>query len=189
MRGFTLIEMLLAITIVALLVGLGAPSLGDYLANSRIASATQSLHAGLSTARAEAIRRNEPVQFVMTNSPVSASDAASTAVPSATGVNWLVSAPGSDTPVDAKAAGEGSGSAVRIDVSSSAAFAGSITFNGTGGTADLNTYIFDLSSPNSGTCADVGGPMRCKRIRVAPGGQMFLCDPAVTSNADNRFCR
>lgn len=189
MRGFTLIELLLGLTILALLVGLGAPSLVQYLANSRISSNTQSLHAGLSTARAEAIRRNDLVQFVMTDSPVAASDAASTAVPSASGVNWLVSVPGIATPVDAKAAGEGSGSAVKIDVSSpTATFTGAITFNGLGGTNDSATYIFDVSSPNSGLCAP-GGPMRCQRIRVAPGGQMFLCDPAVTATDDNRYCR
>jgi len=36
----------------------------------------------------------------------------------------------------------------------------------------------------------MGGPMRCLRIRVAPGGQLQLCDPAVAASvtSDSRRC-
>jgi prepilin-type N-terminal cleavage/methylation domain-containing protein len=39
-RGFTLVELLVGLTVLAVLLGLGVPALGTYLQNSKLAGAT-----------------------------------------------------------------------------------------------------------------------------------------------------
>ncbi len=65
-RGFTLIELMVAIAILALLMLLGMPSFITYLRNSEIRSNAESLINGLRTASAEATRQNAKVVFTLT---------------------------------------------------------------------------------------------------------------------------
>ena len=195
-RGFTLIEVLVAVTIAGVLMVLGAPALGTYLQNAKVLSATEALHASVQRARLEAIRRNAAAQFIMTNSSVAASAAAS-AVPSATGQSWVVLAPnvnGSTDFIDGRSAQEGGAPAGAAAVlvtgsASGAAFTGSVSFNGLGGTSDGNTYLFDVTNPTGGSCVPTG-PIRCRRVVVSPGGQIHACDPAVVASdaTDTRRC-
>ena len=196
-RGFTLIELLVGIAIVGILIGLGAPSFAAFLQSSKLASAAQSYLSGVQLARAEAIRRNLPVEFVLTASPVAAG-IENAATPSATGQNWVVRVLDPATSnyelIEAKAAVEGSFSSTgtsSIQINGSATpptvFAGTVAFNGFGGTADGADYTFDIENPVGGTCASVGGPMRCPQIRIPPGGRVSLCDPAAAPG-DSRAC-
>lgn len=68
-RGFSLIELVVVIAILAVLLGLGMPSLTAYLENAKVRAAAENLLAGLQQARAEAIRLNTPVEFLLTNDP------------------------------------------------------------------------------------------------------------------------
>lgn len=63
-HGFTMLELLIACAIAAILLGIGVPALGDMLVNQRIRSAANELYSDLAFARAEAIKRNGPVQVV-----------------------------------------------------------------------------------------------------------------------------
>ena len=65
-RGFTLIELMVAIAILALLMLLGMPSFITFLRNSEIRSNAESLINGLRTASAEATRQNAKVVFTLT---------------------------------------------------------------------------------------------------------------------------
>lgn len=56
--GFSLIELLVTIAIVAILVGVALPSFRDTITRNRIAGATNDFIAGLNYARTEALRRN-----------------------------------------------------------------------------------------------------------------------------------
>lgn len=67
-RGFTLIEMMVTVTVLALILFMLMPSIGSWLSNARIRGATQSLEAGMQAARMEAIRRNQPVSFYLVTS-------------------------------------------------------------------------------------------------------------------------
>jgi type IV fimbrial biogenesis protein FimT len=66
-RGFTLIELMVALAIAALLLLLGMPSFTTYLRNSEIRSTSESLINGLRAATAEAANRNQPVTFELAN--------------------------------------------------------------------------------------------------------------------------
>jgi type IV fimbrial biogenesis protein FimT len=61
-RGFTLIELLVVIVIMAILSALAAPSMGKLIATQRMRGVAADLHLALVKARAEAIKRNVPVE-------------------------------------------------------------------------------------------------------------------------------
>lgn len=63
MSGFTLIELITAITIMAVLAGLAAPSFSSFIANQRIRNTSFDLMAALMLARSEAVTRNGNVSF------------------------------------------------------------------------------------------------------------------------------
>lgn len=65
-RGFTVIELMVAIAIAALLVFLAAPSFTTFLRNSEIRSTSESIINGLRAAAAEAANRNRRVTFELT---------------------------------------------------------------------------------------------------------------------------
>jgi type IV fimbrial biogenesis protein FimT len=62
-RGFTLIELMVALAIAALLLLIGLPSFTTFLRNSEIRSTSESLLNGLKAAQAEAANRNKNVTF------------------------------------------------------------------------------------------------------------------------------
>ena len=62
-RGFTLIEMLTVLSIVAILAAIAAPSFGQMMATLRVRAATSALTESLWLARAEATKRNTDIGF------------------------------------------------------------------------------------------------------------------------------
>lgn len=62
--GFTLIEMIVVVTIVAVLMALAAPALSNFVLNGRVRQASSDIWSSLSLARSEALRRNTNVSVV-----------------------------------------------------------------------------------------------------------------------------
>ncbi|WP_142805232.1 GspH/FimT family pseudopilin [Tepidiphilus sp. J10] len=56
--GFTLVELMVTIAVLAILLAIGIPSFATLIASNRLTSATNELVASLQTARTEALRRN-----------------------------------------------------------------------------------------------------------------------------------
>lgn len=73
-KGFTLIELMVTIAIVAILASLAAPSFNTLATAQALRSASSELHISLLQARSEALRTNRNVYVV----PVSATDPATT---------------------------------------------------------------------------------------------------------------
>lgn len=198
-RGFTLIEVLVSLVIIALMMVIGLPSMTTYFQNSKISTAAQTYVAGLQTARTEAIRRNLPVDFVLTDTDVNLPGAANAAAPSGTGRNWVVRwlnpVTAAFEAIESKSALEGSGqvagSTPDITVTGSAVlpaavFNGVVTFNGFGGSNSNSEVWLDINNPTGGACFPAG-TMRCLRVRVTPGGQIRACDPQLPA-VDSRSC-
>jgi type IV fimbrial biogenesis protein FimT len=64
-RGFTLLELMVAFTIAAMLLTLGMPSFTTFLRNSEVRSTAEAISNGLRAARSEATRQNLPVSFTL----------------------------------------------------------------------------------------------------------------------------
>ena len=181
-RGFSIIELSVAMTIAGVLLALGAPAMSGYLQNARLGTAAQSIYGGLQTARAEAVKRNQAVEFVLTSSALE-STTADSVVLDAAGKNWVVrqraSASAPYALVEQKAAGQDLGGvAVAAD-------APSVVFNSLGAGGPITIA---LTNPVLGTCAPTG-PVRCWNVVVAPGGQVRLCNPDTSLAAgDTRRC-
>jgi type IV fimbrial biogenesis protein FimT len=194
-QGFSLIEMMIALAIAALLYSLASPMMVQWMADTRIRVAAETLQAGIQLARSEAIRRNAPVRFQLMTS------LDETCAPSSAARNWVVSlddasgkcgvdpsptvAPGI---IQTKSGQEGSS---RVDISATrgGVAASSLTYTGTGRLSLAGNAIdtIDITAPD-GACQHAGGDFRCLRIRILPGGDARMCDPKVTAAGDIRRC-
>ncbi|HVI55285.1 MAG TPA: GspH/FimT family pseudopilin [Luteibacter sp.] len=65
--GFSLLELMVVVTIVAILVGLAVPNYRTWVLNTRIRGAAESIQNGLRTARNEAAQRGKNVRFELTS--------------------------------------------------------------------------------------------------------------------------
>jgi type IV fimbrial biogenesis protein FimT len=189
-KGFTLIEMMIAVAIMALLLGLGVPSFQTFIRNAQIRTAAESMQAGLHLARSEALRRNARVSLWLVNGLTAA------CARSNTGTSWVVSVDNpaglcvtasSDTVaprlIQSRAGNDGSGSVnVTATISSGSATGSScITFNGfgrveaacTGGGAPIGAI--DFSSANATTST------KNLSVRILSGGAIRMCNPAAST--------
>ena len=185
--GFSMIELAIAMTIVCILLVLGAPTLSGYLQNSRLGTMAQSMYGGLQTARTEAVRLNQNVQFVLTNSALDAVNT-NTVTLDSTGKNWMIryqssaSAAFNNPPLEQKSSNTNDVGGVQV-----AASAPVFEFNGLGNLTTGTAIGISLTNPVMGTCSP--GPVRCWNVVVAPGGQVRLCSPDGSLTAgDTRAC-
>ena len=191
--GMTLIEVMIGLAIVAMMLLAGMPSFSAWMANSRVRGMAEGLQSGLAVARAEAIRRNQNVEFLLTNETVDLGSVG-TVAPAADGIHWLVRAldpaTGAYDLIDTKSGQEGSNRADGASGVQVVASAPLVTFRGFGGTQGLGaTATYDFSSPGAGACNTTAtpGPIRCLRVQLSVGGHIRLCDPS-TSGSDSRAC-
>lgn len=188
-RGFSLIELMIGLAVFGIVMMVGLPNLTTWIQNSQIKTAAEGLQAGMQSARAEALRRNTSVRFQLVNA-LTGSCALSTA-----GGNYVVSltdptgacntAPSEAGPIlQTWTSSEGTRNAVI------AATGGSVvTFNGLGRVVGAGNFTaLNITNPTGGTCQASGGTMRCLRLTLSTGGQIRMCDPAVTDTADPRYC-
>jgi type IV fimbrial biogenesis protein FimT len=173
-RGFTLIEMLIGIAIVALLLKIAAPSFRTWMQNTQIRSAAHAIADGMNTARGQAISRNVPVQIQLTSLGSGSSPAWQIA---------LVSAPA--VPIQAWTSADGASSAQIAQ-----AGGGILTFNTLGRVVAPNPVDnsapliqVDVTSNNDGS--DLA--LRNMRVVVGNGGMARMCDPNL-AQPDPRAC-
>jgi len=176
-RGFTLIEMLIGIAIVALLFKIAVPSFRTWLQNTQIRSAAHAISDGINLARGEAIHRNVPVQLQLTS------------LANGTAEAWTVSEvpppTGTGTVVQKWSSADGASSTQIVQTGG-----GLVTFNSLGRVIPQNPLDnslpllqVDVTSAN-----DASDPaLRNLRVVVGNGGMARLCDPAL-AQPDPRAC-
>ena len=71
-KGFTLIELVVTLTVAGILMAIAAPSMFSFLASNRLTAQTNDLIADLSFARSEAIKRNGTVVICKSTNPTAA---------------------------------------------------------------------------------------------------------------------
>jgi len=184
-RGFTLIEIFIALLIVALLFLIGMPSFTSFLRNSEIRSTAESIINGLRAATSEAANRNKKVTFEFA---------------SATGADWsfwVFDDDGVTKKTIQSYSKKEAGSSTKITLSPAGQLM--VTFNG------LGRVDIDPASPNDhirqiDIDSVVAGEARPQRIIVddpnppaagKPRG-LRMCDPAPARAAltppDPRAC-
>jgi type IV fimbrial biogenesis protein FimT len=173
-RGFTLIEMLIGIAIVALLLKIAAPSFRTWMQNTQIRSAAHAIADGINTARGLAISRNVQVQIQVTSLGSGNSPAWQMA---------LVSAPA--VPIQTWTSADGASSAQIAQ-----AGGGILTFNALGRVVAPNPV--DNSAPLlqvDVTSNNDGGDLALRKMRVVVGngGMARMCDPNL-AQPDPRAC-
>jgi type IV fimbrial biogenesis protein FimT len=181
-QGFSLIEILITMTLLGLLLGLAAPSFGEWIRNTQVRTVADSLQNGVRLAQSEAVRLNSQVAFFLTNS-TSCSD---TTPPAAGGSYWSIRT--------VPPLGIGTGTVVQCGVVSDVA--GDVTLAGPTAIC-FNSMGRQTANPNPGlggtTCAlnpagrstyDITKTAsRPLRVVVSMGGQLRMCDPARTFSA------
>ena len=190
--GHTLIEMAVVIAIAGILLGYAAHSYREWIANSQIRTAAETLVEGLSAARNEAIRLNRPVGFHLISNLSNSCELTDK------GSSWVVSiedpsgkcdrdASEDDAPqIVAKRAGSERTSTVSIrayakdDCSSESS---SVSFSGIGRVVTAGSPIVRIDVGSS----VLGDQARNLRVIVSPGGMIRMCDPKA-DDSDPRSC-
>lgn len=174
-RGFTLLEMLIALGIMAVVTAFAVPGFTDLLAERRAASAARAYATALRKAQAEAIARNRIVEVLFTASdPVPANVTTAVATAAASGRRWLVrqTAPSAATDFI-----DGHSLVDRTPSITIASTAGTVGFTPLGRPVDLaGGVVSPLAATVVVRFTDAPGGRRiCTYLTT--GGAVKVCDP------------
>lgn len=190
-RGFSLIELLVAITVLALLIAAAGPSTASWVRSAHTQNAAEAAQNGLRRARTEAMRRQRPVTFWLVTSAGGAAPPDDSCALSATSASWVISLDdpsgkcatptSSDTePRIIETAGVPVPQGLQVQAfSSDGTAARSVTFDAQGrqvGTTDPIARI-DITHPDSG--------VRALRVEVSSSGSIRLCDRGLPPGGDD----
>lgn len=169
--GFTLVEIMIGLAIMAILMTMGLPSFTAWLQKGQIRTAAEAIQNGLMLARAEAVRRNTKVGFSM-NGP---------------GSSWSVAVVNPAEAVQSYTSAEGSSNAV-VTVAAPNALPVAVEFDGLGRSNLAANLLIQVTNPVGGACGTGLTDMRCLNVQVTPGGTVRMCDPQVATAGDTRRC-
>jgi type IV fimbrial biogenesis protein FimT len=208
-RGFTIIELMIAIALFSVVLMLAMPSFTTMLQNAKLRAKAESILAGLQEARTEALKQNQTVEFLLMAEDPDPTNVAGFGA-NAAGPSWAVrvdAGGGAYSFVEGRSGLEGSGqadpaalyaqvSAANLPVTTTIRFdalgrsnVNAVTCPGAASTVSCAT--FDVKPAAPGECKADGGTKRCLRVVVTPGGRVRMCDPSVDGVAnpgDTRAC-
>ena len=189
-RGFTLVELMVTISVLAILLAVGAPSFNEFVANTKVRNVAENFYSGIQTARAEAIRSNEPVNFFLTDDVPDGTNSGSLTLTNE-GKNWAVHVPGRPVTsqlIASKIAAEGGATAINVKaVDAGDAAVTTLTFNGLGSLSAPSTAVkVEFAHPMNLTC-DTTSAKRCVYVLVSLGGQSRFCESGRPAG-DRRGC-
>ena len=180
-RGFTLIELMVAIALLGLLITLAIPSFTGWIRNSQIRTVAEALQTGVRAAQAESVRRNRQVVMWFTDGDPSTGSA-----PAIGGKNW-----GLQTVAQFGETAEYITGGKLVDIASAVSVANdmssnAICFNSAGrlvaNSSTTGITGADCQVPASPATAatfniTLTGADRPLRVLVQLGGQLRMCDP------------
>lgn len=180
--GFTLVELMVTISLLAILLALAVPSFRVWINNTRVRTAAQVLQDGLRLAQAEAVRRNRTVSFFLTND----ANPTATSATAANGSNWAVRVLPLVTGENAVfvRAGALTGVTSGVTVTNGPTI---VCFNAAGQQVANATEGCAVDPANPTATFDIAhtGGDRALRVTASLGGRVRMCDPAKTLSATN----
>jgi type IV fimbrial biogenesis protein FimT len=145
-KGFTIVELMVAIAVAAILLVIAVPSFTNAINSNRLKSTANTLIGSLKAARMAAVQRNLGVQFCSNSTASNTSDALGTACGTNTGAVFALPSPSASTAIPLQVSpSELSISSIQIHGNIAA-----IRFNGQG-----LGFAPGASTPFSGVVADV----------------------------------
>ena len=173
-RGFTLIELMIVLAVLAIVVSIALPNLRVMIANTQIRSVAESVRNGLQLARAEAVKRNESVRFTL-NADRSWQLGCLNVIADLDG-DGVADCP---AVIMQKGASEGGGGTVAI------VGIGQVTFTSLGTTAAIGGQLLQVDFTSSAIAMGT----RPLRITLGIGGNARMCDPSIADVNDARACQ
>jgi type IV fimbrial biogenesis protein FimT len=186
--GVSLIELMVAVVIASILIAMAAPNFRDWIQNSQVRNAAESIVSGLQLARSEAVHLNKQVRFNMNSAAGMADWEVCTSVvgaPAASpcpAANILQQRSGADGSVNARVGvykindGQAQANFAQV-IAAGNEMVTHVTFNGLGRTVNDgpdNTARIDVTN------AVAPGARRMVIVIDNPGGNVRMCDPALT---------
>ena len=192
--GFTMIEMAVTMTVFALLVAVGIPTMSTWIKNNKVRAVSDALQTGLRLAQAESLRRSRQVVFALTNSTTPDASPLPAVANGTSWAIWTLPSMAGETPTFIQS---GVLSNVSANVNINSFGVAAVCFNSMGRlTANASANVTGITG--GATCAQPtailvpgGAPVQTFNISMASGsdrplqvnlglgGQVHMCDPAV----------
>lgn len=174
-KGFTLVELMIALALLGIVAALGLPNYRIWIENTRIRNAAESIQTGLQKARFEALKRNLPVQFVL-------------GANSAWTIGCVTVTADCPDPIEQRTSKEGSSTS--ISVTAVPAASTTVVFTNLGTVLQSPPALaapFTRVDIDSATLSATDS--RDLRVMMGPGGIGRMCDPySGLSASDPRKC-
>lgn len=181
--GFSLIEVMVTITVMAILTMLAMPGMTAWVANNRVRTVAETLQNALRQAQGEAVKRNRQTVFALTSQSPAAN-----ATPAANASNWYLQTlplSGSDDVTGTFLRGEKVATTQSVTITGSAL----LCFNSMGRlVGNTSTGLgANCVAPASFTAYNLTASSadRPLRVEVYLGGKVRMCDPAKTLSSSN----
>ena len=188
-RGVTMMEVMVTVAVIAIVMAVGAPSLGSWMQNNQIKTSAQNVLNGLQLARGEAVRRNARVKFTLTDSK------AATGGTTGWSVGCVTVTASCEANIQTGTSADG-GTTIRLGVStatltganyanaiaagSGMTGAASVTFTAFG---QVDTTVSNITRIDVTSATDANA--RRMVIRIPDGGSPLLCDPSLVGNSQS----
>jgi type IV fimbrial biogenesis protein FimT len=183
--GFSLVELMIVVVIISLLFGLAIPSYKEWIQNTKIRTAAESIQNGIQKARSEALMRNTFVEFNL-----GANSAWTVKCADITKCTDLKDSGGTVTGV-VEQRQSGDGSSIDIVIAPTPPTATNITFNQLGlktatATNALASQLTQVGVDMSTTVIS-NAASRELSVTIGAGGNVRVCDPNASAS-DPRHC-